>query len=62
MTRKLFLDATAVTLGVGLVVGLAYEQLEDVKLIPFQPEISHLMIVMGLTFIVSIIMGERRVR
>ena len=58
--QKIFLDAGALTLGVGLVGGLSYELLEDVKLISFEPEISHLVMLMSLTFLVGMILGNRR--
>ena len=60
LNRKIFLDAGALTLGVGLVCGLSYELLEDIKLITFEPEISHLVILMSLTFLVGMIAGHRR--
>ena len=50
----------ALTLGVGLVVGTSYELLEDIKLITFEPEISHLTILMCLTYFIGIILGNRR--
>ena len=59
MQQKIFLDATALSLGTGLICGLSYEQLEDVQLITFQPEISHLIFVMSLTFIVGIVWGNK---
>jgi hypothetical protein len=62
MQQKIFLDAGALSLGVGLVCGLNYELLEDVKLISFEPEISHLIILMGLTFIAGAIAGHRKYR
>jgi len=62
MQQKIFLDASALTLGVGLVCGLSYELLEDIKLIPFEPEISHLCILMCLTFMVGMIAGHRKYR
>ncbi len=58
--RKIFLDAAAITLGVGLVCGLSYELLEDIRLIAFEPEISHLVMLMSLTFLVSMIVGHRK--
>ncbi|MCF7808225.1 MAG: hypothetical protein K9N38_06855 [Candidatus Marinimicrobia bacterium] len=58
--RKIQLEAMAWSLGVGLVVGLNYELLEDVKLISFQPEIPHLVILMALTVFIGIIAGNRR--
>jgi len=60
MQQKIFLDASAVTLGVGLIAGCSYELLEDIRLIGFQPEISHLILLMCLTFAVSMIVGNRR--
>ena len=60
--RKIFLDAGALSLGVGLVCGLSYELLEDIKLITFQPEISHLVILMCLTFLTGMIVGHRKYR
>lgn len=62
MHRKIFLDAGALSLGVGLVCGLGYELLEDIELITFQPEISHLVILMCLTFLTGMIVGHRKYR
>ena len=60
LQQKIFLDAGALSLGVGLVFGIAYELLEDIKLIPFEPEISHLIILMTLTFLAGKIAGHRK--
>jgi hypothetical protein len=60
--QKIFLDAAAFTLGVGLVCGLSYELLEDIRLISFEPEIGHLIILMGLTFMAGMIAGHRKYR
>lgn len=60
MQQKILLDAMALALGVGLVVGLSYELLEDVKLITFQPEIAHLVIVMGITYLIAVVSGHRK--
>jgi hypothetical protein len=62
MHQKIFLDAGALTLGVGLVCGLSYELLEDIQLISFEPEISHLIILMCLTFVAGMISGHRKYR
>ena len=62
LQQKIFLDAGALTLGVGLVCGLSYELLEDIKLITFEPEISHLAILMSLTFMVGMVVGHRKYR
>lgn len=62
MQQKIFLQAGALTLGVGLVFGLSYDLLEDVRLISFQPEISHVVILMCITFLAGTISGHRRYR
>jgi hypothetical protein len=60
LQRKITLDAMGITLGVGLIAGIAYEQLEDIKLISFEPEISHLIMLMAFTYILSILIGNRK--
>lgn len=62
MHQKIFRDAAVLTLGVGLVCGNSYELLEDVRLISFEPEISHLIILMCLTFLVGMKLGHRQYR
>ena len=62
LQQKIFLQAGAITLGVGLVFGLSYDLLEDVRLISTQPEISHLVGLMGLTFLAATIIGHWRYR
>ncbi len=60
LQRRIFLEASALTLGVGLVCGLAYELLDDIRLISFEPEISHLVVLMSLTFMGGMIAGHRK--
>lgn len=60
MQQKILLEAMALALGVGLVVGLSYELLEDIKLITFEPEIPHIVILMGITYIFAVISGHRK--
>ncbi len=60
LMRKIQLEAMAFSLGVGLVCGLSYELLEDIKLITFEPEVSHLIILMAITYIGGVIAGNRR--
>jgi hypothetical protein len=62
MQQKIFLEAGGISLGVGLVCGLGYEMLEDVRLISFQPEISHLVLLMCLAFLAGLIAGHRKYR
>lgn len=60
LERRIFLDASAVTLGVGLIFAAAYDLLEGIQLLPFEPRISHLMVVMALTFLAATFSGKRR--
>ncbi len=60
MYQKIFMDAAASTLGIGLVFGLCYDVLENIRLITFQPEISHLVIFMCLVFLTGLVVGNRR--
>ena len=60
MHQRIFMDAGALSLGVGLVCGLGYQTLANVKLIAFEPEIPHLVILMSLTFLVGMIAGHRK--
>lgn len=60
MQQRIMFEAMGLSLGVGLVVGLSYELLEDIKLISFQPEIGHLVIVMCLAYLGGIISGHRK--
>jgi len=60
MQQKILLEAMALALGVGLVAGLSYELLEDIKLITYQPEIPHVIYLMVITYIVAVISGHRK--
>ena len=59
MQRKIQLEAMALSLGVGLVVGLGYATMDTSNLIPFDAEISHLVILMGLTYGAGVFAGRR---
>ena len=62
MQQKIQLEAMALSLGVGLIGGLAYSNLDVTNLIAFDAEISHLVILMALTYMVGIAFGVRRYR
>ena len=62
MHQKIQLEAMAPSLGVGLVVGLAYSNLDVTNIIPFDAEISHLVILMSLTYLAGVVIGLRRFR
>lgn len=60
LQRKITMDAMGITLGIVLIAGIAYAQLEDLKLITFQPEINHLIVLMSVTYLLSIFIGNRK--
>jgi len=60
LQRKIQLEATALSLSVAVVAGLSYELLEDIHLISFQPEISHLVILIAATYAIGLFTGNRR--
>ncbi len=62
MHQKIQLEAMALSLGVGLVAGLAYSNLDVSNLIAFDAEISHLVILMGLTYMTGVFAGLKRYR
>ena len=62
MQQKIQLEAMALSLGVGLVVGLSYSTLDITNLIAFDAEISHLVILMGLTYLGGVVFGHRKYR
>lgn len=59
LQRKIQLDATAICCMVGIVGGLSYSLLDITGLIGFDAQISHVVLLMGATYIVSLIIGRR---
>ena len=60
--QKIFLNAAPITLGVGMVCGPSYTLLASQKLLSFQPEIGHLIMLMALTFVAANYAGTRKYR
>jgi len=60
LQRKIYLDATGITLGVTLIVGVPYEYLDKIGIIPFH--FSNLLILTSLTFVISNVYGTVRYR
>jgi hypothetical protein len=62
MHQKIQLEAMALSLGVGLIVGLSYSNLDVTNIISADAEISHVVILMGLTYLAGVIVGNRKYR
>ena len=60
LQQKIHLEAMGLALGVAVVFGLAYSTLDIVNIIPFDAEISNLVIVIALTYLAGVIYGQRR--
>ena len=60
--QKIQLEAMALALGVAVVVGLAYSNLDIADVIDQDAEISHLVLLIGVTYLTSVVIGTRRYR
>lgn len=59
MMQKIQLNAMAVALGVGVVGGLSYAMLDTINLIASDAEIGHLVILISITYLISVIVNYR---
>ena len=62
MQQKIQLEAMGVTLGVALVVGLAYSNLEITKIISFDASIPVLVVLMSFTYLATLVFLNRKMR
>jgi cytochrome c biogenesis protein CcdA len=62
LQQKIQLEAMALSLGIGLVAGLGYSNLDVTNVIAFDAEISHLVILMTLCYAAGIFLGVRKYR
>lgn len=62
LQQKVHLEAMALALGLAVVVGLAYSNLDIANVINQDAEISHLVLLIGVTYLTSVIVGMRRYR
>jgi hypothetical protein len=60
LMRKVQLEAMGITLGVAVVGGIAYSMLDATNLIPFDADISGLVLLIGLTYITSFVINMKR--
>jgi len=58
--KKIHTEAMAITLGIAMVLGLSYSMLDVVDVIHFDAEISHLVIVIGITYLAGTVIGNLR--
>lgn len=60
LQKKIQLDAMGVALGTGIVGGLSYTLLDITNLISNDAEISYLVMFMSITYLISLIIGQKR--
>lgn len=60
LQRKVQLEAMSLALGISVVLGLAATTLQQQGVIGFQFDISHLMLLLGVTYIVALLLGMRK--
>ena len=62
LQQKVYLNALGITVGVALIAGVPYSVMDYYHVISFHAEIWHLLLLMSLTFSVSILAGTWRYR
>ena len=62
LQRKIQLEAMGISLGLAIVAGLAYSSLDQSNLISYNAEISHLVILVGITYFAGVLIGSSRYR
>ncbi|TLU59941.1 hypothetical protein FE810_16500 [Thalassotalea litorea] len=60
MQQRVQLQSMGITLGVGMVLGFAYSNLDIANVIATDAEISHLMMLMAITYMISLFIGLKR--
>lgn len=62
LEKKIQLESMALTLGLTLVVGLAYSLLDITNVIPWDAEISFLVMFMGICYLLAVLLNNKRYR
>jgi hypothetical protein len=62
LQQKVYLNALAITVGVAVIGGVPFSVLNKYHVIPFQADISTLLFLMSLTYVVSVAYGNWRYR
>ena len=60
LEKKVQLEAMALTLGLTLIVGIAYSIMDSTDLIPWDAEISFLVVFMGLFYMIALLVNRKR--
>lgn len=60
MMQKVQLEAMGISLGMAIVGGIAFSMLDTTNVIPFDAEISYLVMIIAVTYLVSVFINLRR--
>ena len=60
LQKKIQLDSMGIALGVGVVGGLSYTLLDITNLIAKDAEISYLVMLIGVTYLIALLIGQKR--
>lgn len=60
LQKQIQLEAMGIALGVGVFGGISFNLMDNTNLIPFDAEISFLVIAISLTYMVAIAIGKKR--
>ena len=60
LQRKIHMEAMAITLGLAVVVGISYEISFDFNIINSEPEGEYLIMFIGITYIISVLINNRK--
>ncbi|TRZ46213.1 hypothetical protein [Robertkochia solimangrovi] len=60
LQRKLHMDAMGISLGVAVVGGLAYSLMDTSNLIPGDAEISTVVMLVGISYLVTLVINQKR--
>lgn len=60
LDKKITFDAMAIALGVGVIGGLSYSVLDITNLISGHAEISFLVMLISITYLIAILLGKKR--
>ncbi|QEC53822.1 hypothetical protein EDD80_11660 [Anseongella ginsenosidimutans] len=62
LQKKVNTDAMAIAFGVGVVGGMSYSILDITNVIPFEAEISFLIMLVGITYLIGVVVSNIRYR
>jgi hypothetical protein len=62
LQRKVHLNSLAITVGVAMIAGVPYSLMESYHLMPFHADVSHLVVLMSVTYGASNLYGTSRYR